>query len=184
MFVFEESMEKEVTRDSSGFDHVAALNKAGFAVRVVKKFRKGWPAFDLGNEQSVQQQAVLMAMLEQPKTVIPPIDPVVRVERRERERQRLTAALDLVLNTVSPYRSTVMRKPLRNERNEIPQVENDAEVRVALRELFANPEPIKTQASLLQRMLQYRIEFVPPWHSLFQRDDRRNIISQLKEVYK
>ena len=177
-------MEKEVASVSSGFDHVAALNKAGFAVRGVKKFRKGWPAF--GNDQSVQQQAVLMGMLE-PKTTIQQVDPEVRVERRERERQRLTAALDSVLNTVSPYRSIVI--PLRNKRLrtdvEVPQqVENDAEVRVALRELFANPEPIKSKASLLQRMLQYRIEFVPPWHSLFQRDDRKNIIGQLKEVYK
>jgi len=181
-------MEKEVTRDSSGFDHVAALNKAGFAVRGVKKFRKGWPAFDLGNEQFVQQQAVLMGMLD-PKTTIqqPVVDPEVRVERRERERQRLTAALDSVLNTVSPYRSIVMplrNKPLRTDVEVPQQVENDAEVRVALRELFANPEPIKSKASLLQRMLQYRIEFVPPWHSLFQRDDRKNIIGQLKEVYK
>ena len=199
--------EKEVADVSSGFDHIVALNKAGFAVKGVQKlekrhfrtrFRTRTPEFDFANERSVQQQAALMGLLDQAPKAMPEaqqqcvadVDQDMRAERRERERQRLTAALHSVLNNVSPQRSTWVKPFLRNDvKAKVSVQQDDAEVRVALRGLFGSPaiEKVKSthSVSLFRRMLDYRVEFVPPWHSMFhQRDDRMNIINQLKEVYK
>ena len=183
--------EKEVS-GSSAFDHVAALNNAGFAVKGVQRFGKH--EFDLGSRPAeVKQQAVLMTLLDKPVEQAAVHD-AVRAERRVLERERLTAALHSVLDSVSPFRSTAAPvenkyKRYKNLRTQVPTAiteQQDVEVRVAMRELFgdtSSPEPVKVP--LLNKILNYKIEFTPPAFLFRQSHDQRmNIINQLKEVYK
>lgn len=194
-------MAEKEDEHSSGFDHVAALNKAGFAVRGVRTFRKygSWQEFDLGSKPSeVKQQAQLMGLLdknldkdvdEKPERPERPFLDEARIERRERERQRLTSALNTVLNTVSPGRRTTEYKEFGYKRksptieSEKNVVQSDAEVRVAMRELFGDTEKVKSTVPLLQRILNYKIQFTLPRPRSLP-ETRVNIINQLKEAYK